>query len=290
MFRMKKVILVIGVSPRDVFETVYHLKESTFENENVKVVDESQIIEQFVEANHLHRNCIHSWKKPIEDKILVSILETIDIAFENGAEVVIVTGNFLLDRETRLKFEGVLKSENYDVDLHLTETTWFNILREYLDKDLKLTDAVRGWEQYNHQFSRQYKPLQPDQQRAVLVALDSLIVNPEPGSEEVLQMVLALSNSGYKVIGFLDNKSKDTEVRDRLAELGIAAPAVYAKDEQDHQSIDWSFKSNIFWRHVANHYDVRLIIEDNPNTTLEWRKIGLPIISLSNPFNLKENF
>ena len=48
-------------------------------------------------------------------------------------------------------------------------------------------------------------------------------------------------------------------------------------------------KIDVFWTKIAYHFNVKLIIDNDPNSVHRWHQIDVPVISLTSQYALEKN-
>lgn len=257
----KRAILIVGISERD---TVALAKQTSAQcesnGERWAVILEREVIYEYVSSNHLDLLCLDAWNDPIKNECILQLLYRTEMVAEDSKIAgVIVGGSFPLDESVRNIYVDILKEQGFSVEFKFVECSWVSIMCEALDKGAPpLPKLVEMWNHYNQSFIRQYNPMEP--QRTAVIVSKGYAYDNEP----INTMIKGLLESGVAVISLEDLYSDD------------------ARSKPEHVS-----KIDTFWRKVANYYNVQLVYETDPVTCHHWRMIGVPCISLTNPFGLK---
>lgn len=254
----KKAILVLGLSERDISGMVYHTQaQCDAVDQRWKIILESEIISDYVSSKDLHPYCLDAWNTPIKNKCIVELLERTEKLFDNEyVDVVIIGGSFAIDKSVRDIYADILKDQGYEVEFKFVETSWMSLFCESSTKGPSLLKLVSMWDQYNQSFVRQY--------------------TPKPGSPSAI-----IIDKQYDY----SNEAINTMIKGCL-ESGIVLIALEDSYEDDSKP-DYIKKISTFWEKIANYYNIQLVYETDAVTCHHWRMIGVPCISLTNPFALK---
>lgn len=260
----KKVYLVVGILPRDT-RSVAQKIQINLEYETGKLftrLSEQDLTYEYVEKNGLHPLCLKEWLEPIRNKIIISLLGKTESAIGNQHVLgVVIDGSFALDPEVRKAYTDILEEQGFEVVVVPVQSSFMSIIHEGWTAGTNLKSLYSMWKKYNQQFSRTYEPME-DKPTAILVddSIDSPIL---------IEMIQALSNK-HQIIVL--TKNKDTGYPFEVNRVMIG-----------HDKID------IFWSKIAYHFNVKLVIDNDPNSVHRWHQIDVPVISLTSQYALEKN-
>jgi hypothetical protein len=256
----KKAVVIISLSPNDARWVMQQMQaQLEADGSSWKCINEADVVEKYVAERSFHPLCKTAWIRPIKDSCAIELLNLTESSFNNPKVAgVIIACSFAIDEEVRKAYCEILTEQGFEVTLKIIETSWMRLMRECYDKGGNLYDVAKMWESYNQAFVRQYVP-DKTLPSAFIVSKDYENTNPA-----ISLMIDTLTQLGFKAITLED-----------MAGVG-------KKDQPEHL-----IKIDTFWRKVANYYNVQLVIETDAVTQHRWRMIGVPVISLENPFALK---
>jgi hypothetical protein len=251
-----------------------------------KIVSEKEDLERFVKTHNYDALCLTEWLAPIRNDVIVNLLsktkKEIDNNFISG---VIVCGQFALDEDVRKVYVDILTEQGYEVELYPVVSSWGSLLTDCLIYRTSIKRALKNWVLFTKQFSRQYAPPDTAQTKAVVVSPEIATRKDIPGTFELVVMLEALQAQGYAIL--VIDLSKDTEgIKKAFETIGFPKVQVIEPRHSDAK-ISLSVKQDVFWTAIANYYDVKLVIEHDAVSIPKWRDIGLPVISLTNIFDVE---
>lgn len=260
----KKAYLVIGILPRDT-KSVAQRIQVNLEYETRKLIShlsEQDLTYEYVEKNGMHPLCLKEWLEPIRNKIIISLLEKTESAIGNQNVMgAVIDGSFALDPEVRKAYTDILEGQGFEVIVVPVKSSFMNLIQEGWTAGTNLKSLYSMWKKYNQQFSRIYEPIE-DLPTAILV--DDTIDSPI-----LIEMIQALSNK-HQIIVLTKNKDAGYPFKVNQVMVG-------------HDKID------IFWSKIAYHFNVKLVIDNDPNSVHRWHQIDVPVISLTSQFALEKN-
>lgn len=257
----KRAFLIIGLSEKDV-RGLAKQKQACLEwnGERWNIILESEIVSDHIKLNQMHPLCATAWLEPIRSACIVDLLIESEKLFEDDRiDGILIGCTFAIDRAVRNVYTDILKEQGYEVEISYVQSPWLSSMYQALESgDPPLPSLVEQWNKFNNATARQYSPLE--------YTTPTMIVSKGYGydNEPINSMIKALLESGYEVINLEAMYSDEV------------------KTKPEHIA-----KIDTFWRKVANHYNVQLVYETDPVTCHHWRIIGVPCISLTNPFALK---
>jgi hypothetical protein len=258
----KKAILIISLSPNDARWAMQQMQaQLEADGSNWKCINEADVVEKYVSERSWNPLCKTAWVRPIKDECAIELFNLTEASFNNTrVSGIIITCSFAIDDNIRKTYCEILTEQGFEVTLKIIETSWMSLMRESYDKGGNLYDVAKMWEVYNQAFVRQYVP-DKSFPPAFIVSKDYENTNPA-----ISLMIDTLIQMGVKAITLEDMFSEDDIVKPKHL-----------------------VKIDTFWRKVANYYHVQLVIETDAVTQHRWRTIGVPVISLENPFALRYN-
>lgn len=261
MNNSKQAILIIGLSSRDVRALARQtLAKCEASDKRWELILEDDVVSHYVNLNEMHPLCCSSWNAPIKNECIIELLTRTEKAFENPyVDGIIVGGSFAIDEAVRNIYVDILKEQGFTIESRIVNSSWLSLVCDSREFDTyPLPKLVEMWDQYNQSFVRQYTPV-PDTPNAVIISKAYDYRN-----EAINVMIKGLLEANFTVISLEDLYSG------------------HSTRQPEHIT-----KIDTFWRKVANHYNVHLVYETDADTCHCWRTIGVPCISLTNPFSLK---
>jgi predicted kinase len=101
--------------------------------------------------------------------------------------------------------------------------------------------------------------------------------------QHVIDIVKGIQDDTYIVCmsGRDEVCRQDTE--DWLLQHGIYVDELHMRKQGDMRK-DTIVKEELFWEHVADNWNVQFAVDDRPSVLRLWVELGIPIISVGNPF------
>lgn len=286
---MKKALLVFGPSEKNAIEQakMFQIRHEDSSGKIWRVVSEKDVLEHFVKTHNYDALCLSEWLAPIKNDVIVDLLSRTEKEAQNDyIEGIIVCGQFALDEEVRTAYVDILTEQGYEVTQHPVTSSWGLLLTECLTQRTSIKRALNLWNQFTKQFSRQYSPLEDSQPKAVVVSPEIATKKDTPGSFEIVVMLEALQARRYSIL-VIDVTDEIEGTKEAFKALGFPDAKVIGTRYPDSKKRLSSVKLDTFWTAVANNYDVKLVIEHDAETVSKWRDIGLPVISLTNTFDVE---
>ena len=286
---MKKAILVFGCSEKAITEQakVFQIVQEDKTGKIWRIVSEKDILGVFVKTHNYHSLCLTAWLEPIKNEVILHLLERTEKEVQNGyVGGVVVCGEFALDEEVRKAYVEILTEQGYEVELYPVIASWGSLLSECLTHRTSIKRALKLWDQFTKQFTRQYAPPVTSQAKAVVVSPEIATRKDIPGTFEIVVMLEALQERGYAVL-VIDGADEVEDTKAAFKAIGFPNAQVIGTRSSDSKKALSSVKLDVFWTAIANYYDVKLVVEHDAATILKWKDIGLPVISLTNIFDLE---
>lgn len=261
----KKVYLVVGILPKDTRAVAQGI-QINLEHETGKLfnhISEQDLSYEYVEKNGLHPLCLKEWLEPIKNKVIISLLEKTENVIGNQHVLgVIIDGSFALDPGVRKTYIDILEEQGFEVDVMPVQSNFMSVIHEGWTAGTNLKSLYSMWKKYNQQFSRTYEPME-DMPTAILVddSIDSPIL---------IEMIRCLSKEHKIIVLTTDKQRKDYP-------FGSYHIMLYED------------KLDTFWSKIAYHFNVKLVIDNDPNSVQKWHQIDVPVISLTSQYALEKN-
>lgn len=285
---MKSAILVIGCSERDTLEVAKKIQvDREYQHNTVwKIVSEKDVLDDYVKTHNYHALCVSEWFNPIKNSVITELLDKTESCInDSSVSGVIVCGQFAIDGEVRREYQSILEEQGYNVDIYPVYSSWVSLLTDCLQQRSSIKTVLKNWNLFTKQFSRQYSPLIPDQNKAIIVSPE-IVTKKSPGMFEIVVMLEALQSRGYTIVvidGTDDIKSTELAFK----QVGFPDARIFSVPRLTSRISLSDYKINLFWTAIANYFDVRLVYEYDAASIPKWRDIGIPVISLTNIFDVE---
>lgn len=219
------------------------------------------------------------------------------ILCQDGTKGVIISDTNL-NPERRLVWEEYAKEWGYEVVYQVFDVPWTELVKRNAKRGTKAVpiDVLRSM----YSRMREYKGLPvykgtPGKPKAVIFDLDgTLALHVARGPYEldklstdapnlmVVEYVKMLHQAGYTIITVSGRESGTEEARlkyyvmtrDWLLQNDIPFNLHIQRVQGDTRKDD-VVKEEIFWKHIAPNYDVKLAVDDRNQVVEMWRRIGL---------------
>lgn len=286
---MKKAILVFGCSEKAITEQakMFQIRYEDSTGLIWRFVSEKDVLESYVNTHNYGALCLSEWLAPIKNDVIVSLLAKTEKEITNiYVGGVIICGQFALDEEVRKAYIEILTEQGYEVELCPVNSSWGSLLTDCLIRRTSIRRVLKNWTLFTKQFSRQYSPPADSKAKAVVVSPEIATKKDIPGTFEITVMLKALQEQGYAIL-VINGTETNEYTKESFKEIGFPEAQVISSRNTDSKNMISIVKLNTFWSAVANYYDVRLVIEHDAATIPKWRDIGLPVISLTNTFDVE---
>lgn len=260
----KKAHLIIGVIPKDTRSVAQHIQANLEFETNGRIVriSEQDLICEYVEGKGYHPLCLKEWLEPIKNKIIVHLLEKTEAGMNDvHVDGIIIDGSFALDIEVRKTYTEILEEQGYEVVVIPVSSNMMSIISYGWTSGTSLKSLYLLWKKYNQQFRRTYVPIED--------APMAIVVDENVDSPILIEIIQSLSDKNRIIV--LSGRS------------GIRYPF-----DVNHVMVG-SDKIDVFWTKIANHFNVKLVIDNDPNSVHRWHQIDVPVISLTSQFALEKN-
>ena len=219
------------------------------------------------------------------------------ILCQDGTKGVIISDTNL-NPERRLVWEEYAKQWGHEIVYQVFDVPWTELVKRNAKRGTKAVpiDVLRSM--YSHM--REYKGLPvykgtPGKPKAVIFDLDGTLaihtsrgpyeldkLSTDTPNEMVVQYQKMHHHSGYEIIT-VSGRESGTEnarlkyyvmTREWLLQNDIPFNLHIQRVQGDTRKDD-VVKEEIFWKHIAPHFDVKLAVDDRNQVVEMWRRIGL---------------
>ena len=295
-----KAIITVGVSASG--KTTW-AKEFIKEHPEYFIVCRDDLRKEYYEKTH--RNEKFSWKvwdfMKWEKRITAMSWDLIGRCCENQKNIIIADTNLNKNRLNNLISSleelGYSEIEIKEFPISFEDACKRDSLRE---NGVGFQVIAKQFEQWNKIKKCQY--IQNDlKEYAVIVDIDGTIANNSHRSvynyknvkkdkpiDEIVDLVLGYHKLGYKIIfltgrEMVENCRNDTiEWLDAVFDNGFNYELIM-RNVADHRPGN-IVKEELFWKHIADNYNVVLAIDDMPKIIRMWNSIGVKTLMVGNPY------
>ena len=241
-----------------------------------------------------------TWKWKLEDRVTEIQNDMIQHAATARVNVIISDTN--TNFQGRMALNRKLQELGYEVSYHTFEDVSFE---EMVKRDAVRHNGVGAHVIYRHhlavqeQFRQQRYTPDESKRNAIIVDIDGTIaemhdrgafewskVGQDKCREHVVVMVEAMALQ-YEADVLLTS-GRDAVCRDETLRWahrnGVWYHPLFMRPQGDMRK-DTIIKEEIFWEHIAPHYNVIAAFDDRPCVLRLWHEIGIKnVISVGNPF------
>jgi predicted kinase len=244
-----------------------------------------------------------NWKR--EGEVSDIVTERIVAAFDAGKDIIVSDTN--LNAKYRNAMVKMLESHGYKVEIKEFPVTW----EEAVKRDnarangVGITVLATQWKQWLEHIGRKtYARPNPKigLLKCILVDVDGTLAHmgtkrkafdwDKVGLDTVDEMVRAVVNSWAVqslttedrrviVLSGRDGVCR-SETEQWLRNNSIVFDTLIMREPNDMRK-DTIVKEEIFWRDIANNYDVQFVIDDRPSVCRMWRELGLKVFQVGDP-------
>ena len=290
---MTKCIITIGISSSG--KTTW----ARSQNANTVVISRDDIRRQILESK-LGRELQPGelwklWKFKNEDE--VTAIWSIQVADFIKSKTPIICADTNLNEGRNQNLAKFFQDNGYEVEFKVFDVS----LEEAFKRDAGRADGVgeavifRQWIQYHDLIkSKKYVPV-PGTRKAIVCDIDGTIAHMKDrgpfdwsrgGEDEldiaVYHIVRGFYQQGYEII-FLSGR--DSVCREKtenwLAKHNVPCTVLFMRAENDMRK-DVIVKEELFFRYVAEHFDVEAVIDDRFQMITFWQRIGVKLINVGN--------
>jgi predicted kinase len=235
------------------------------------------------------------WKWKDEDRVTAMVQADIAKCAENGKNIIIADTNLV--EKYRTLMVSRLEELGYEVIIKPFPISF----EDAMIRDARRADGVgvsvlmKQWKQWNKTMMRPtYSPSQ-FAPKAVMVDVDgTLATMGDRGpfdwnkvGDDLVRQEIADMVRGYKAMGYfiVVMSGRDSVCRKEtvswLNDNNIPFSELFMREENDNRP-DQIIKEELFWHKVANHYNVKLVIDDRPKVVRMWHDLGLSVAAVAN--------
>lgn len=298
-----KAIITIGVSASG--KTTW-ANEFVKENPEYFIMCRDDLRKKYYEKTHSNEKFSWKvWNMKWEKKITAMFWDLIGRCCENQKNIIIADTNLNKDRLGNLKSSleelGYSDIKIKEFPISFEEACKRDSLRE---NGVGFQVIAKQFEQWNKIKKRQYIPNDLNEY-AIIVDIDGTIADNSHRSNfdyskvkfdkpitEIINLVYGCYLSCHKII-FLTGREMVGNCRNdtiNWLDKHINTPLNNHIDYQllmrnvgDHRAGD-IVKEELFWKHIANKYNVVLAIDDMPKIIRMWQSIGVKTLMVGNPY------
>lgn len=237
------------------------------------------------------------WKWKDEDEVTSIVQLTIRDAAMRGKNIILADTNLVK------KYRDLAISKLQDLG-YSTEIKLFPIsYEEAIRRDNGRADGVgssvimKQWLQYQAEFGIEKYTPNKNLPMAVICDIDGTCahmkgrgpfdwdkVDTDEVDEDVRDILNMYYDMGYKIVML---SGRDAVCRAKteswLFDNGIPYDALFMRKEADLRK-DYFVKQDLFNAHVADVYNVKLVIDDRPQCLRLWHCLGLKVLAVGNPY------
>lgn len=290
----KKATITVGISASGKSTWA---EEQCMNNAKTGEVNRDRIRRQLMEADGKEFSWAKwNWKR--EKEVTAIADKAIKTFADSGYDLIVSDTNLNPDRLKQL--EQRLKTFGYDVDIKTFPVT----LEEAWKRDAARKDGVghsviaEQHEKYLKFVGRRQYVADVTKPKCILVDIDGTAahmngkrgafdwdkVSLDDADSAVKILVAAYKSTGSKVI-FLSGRDGicEPDTRQWLIDKDFQHDALIMRAPGDMRK-DTIVKEEIFWREIANNYNVEFVIDDRPSVCRMWRELGLKVMQVGNPY------
>lgn len=223
-----------------------------------------------------------------------------DILYRGDSVKGVIVADTNLKESTRAKWESFAKEFGWQIEYKLFDVSWTELLsRNFFRGDKAVPKEVLR-SMYVNMCKYQGKPIYegtPGHPKAVIFDLDGTLADNNHRSpfdlskllddaprEMVVTLLTMLHGKGYKILTVSGRESGTKEEPAKYRNdtiqwmmrhgIGIKIDNHYQRKQGDSRKDD-IVKEEIFWKHIAPVYDVKLAVDDRDQVVEMWRRIGV---------------
>jgi len=292
----KKATITVGISASGKSTWA---EDQCMSNPKTGEVNRDRIRRQLMEADGKEFSWAKwNWKR--EKEVTAIADKAIKTFADSGYNLIVSDTNLNPDRLKQL--EQRLKTFGYDVDVKTFPVT----LEEAWKRDAARKDGVghsviaEQYEKYLKYVGRRQYVADVTKPKCILVDIDGTLahMNGKRGAfdwdkvglddvDEAVKLIVNMFGEGENNQGTVICLSGrdgvcDKETREWLLVNGVWYDKLIMRAPGDMRK-DTIVKEEIFWRDIADNYNVQFVIDDRPSVCRMWREIGLKVMQVGNP-------
>lgn len=234
------------------------------------------------------------WKK--ESEVTERCKWIIDLCSKEGKNLIVADTN--LNKHFREKMIRLLEEKGYEVEIKVFDI----FLEDAIKRDTHRHYAVgydvlaKQYETFCREFKKQYDP-NLEKPRAILVDIDNTLSQiqtnrspfdwnrvEEDKPKEAICEIVRKFYPDYKIVllSAREERSREGTVN-WLKKNNIRFDKLILKEDKDFRS-GYIVKEELFWKHVADEYNIAFALEDNRKVIMMYHSIGVNVLSVGNTF------
>lgn len=232
------------------------------------------------------------WKK--EKEVTERCEWIIDLCSKEGKNLIVADTN--LNKHFRENMVQLLEEKGYEVEIKVFDI----FLDEAIQRDIHRPFAVgydvlaKQYETFCREFKKQYVT-NPEKPNAILVDIDNTLSEiqtnrspfdwsrvEEDKPKEAICEIVRKFYPDHKIIllSAREERSREGTVN-WLKKNQIRFDKLILKEDKDFRS-GYIVKEELFWKHVADNYNVVFALEDNRKVIMMYHSIGVNVLSVGN--------
>lgn len=236
-----------------------------------------------------------NWKWKWEKFVTKTCDAQLGVAISEGKDVIISDTN--LNEKYRDQLVERLKSVGYDVELKMFPIDFKEAVRRDNARKNGVGHSViaKQFDQWNDQFETRYRP-DKSLPKAIIVDVDGTLaemsgrspyewhrVCEDTPKQLTIDVVNSLKDSlGYQVIVVSGRDGICYEDTVKWLEFhGVQYDEFYMRKEGDTRK-DTVIKSEIFWTHLHDRFNIVGVLDDRPSVVRMWRSLGIETVAFGN--------
>lgn len=295
---MTEVTITVGVSASG--KTTWAMQQKA-EDPKVAVVCRDDIRRQIME-NENKEFTWKSWKWNRESLVTEIFWRQVNDAInDHGITRLIIADTNLGKARRKDLISRLLDMKTSEVKLKFFPVSWEEAVQRDLERQYSVGTSVlaRQFEQWYRDCEdiKKYIPvsyLPP----AWIFDIDGTLAERHPDRtsyewdkvgmdlprNHIIHIAQALHDSGFKII-VLSGRDKVCEPHTKvwLEEQQIPFIRLVMREKDDCRK-DFIVKEELFWKHIAPYWKVAGVFDDRPQVCRMWRKIGLEVVQVGNPY------
>ena len=237
------------------------------------------------------------WKWKWEDEVTAAQNSLIESFAAEHDDVVVSDTN--LHHGRRASLVTKLRTLGYDVEIKTFPIAFEDAVKrdEGRERSVGISVLAKQYEQWCEQFERRVDKTSFNFDKAIIVDVDGTLAEmhdrgpfewDKVGNDKPKKIVIAAVNGlkaqGYQVIVMSGRDGSClTQTAEWLVKHGVQFDEFFIRQEGDTRD-DRIIKEELFREHVEPHYNVECVIDDRPKVCTMWRKLGLEVLQVGNPY------
>lgn len=239
-----------------------------------------------------------AWKWKDESKVNKIQTEKFHKAARNGWNIIVADTN--LNPKTRQKLNDTLTRLGYEVEIKEFHISLEEAWKRDAARENGVGHSVIADQYYKHWLGHKGRKVYegtPGKPKAVIVDIDGTLAHgtgrkmydfqrvKEDAKDALVPIVVkGLQMQGYKTIILSGRGSECRSLTEEwLQENDIHYDDLFMRAKADRRK-DTVVKEELFWTHVAEHYDVGGVFDDRPSVCRLWQEMGLKTFIVGNPW------